>query len=54
VIEQQRGFSERAIAAMLGINRNTASKYASAISPPISHFSSLAQLAEMPIERDPC
>jgi hypothetical protein len=42
---KQRGLSERTIATMLGISRNTVSKYASAISPPISRFGSLAQVA---------
>jgi len=50
---KQRGLSDRAVAAMLGISRNTVSKYASAISPPISRFGSLAQLAGTPIEREP-
>ena len=50
---KQRGLSERAIATMLGISRNTVGKYASAISPPISRFGSLAQVAGTPLEREP-
>jgi len=49
---KHRGLSERAIATMLGISRNTVSKYASAISPPINRFGSLAQVAGVPLEKE--
>jgi len=49
---KKRGLSERAIAKMLGISRNTVSKYASAISPPINRFGSLAQVAGVPLEKE--
>ncbi len=42
---KRRGLSERAIATTLGISRNTVSKYARAISPPISRFGALAQVS---------
>jgi hypothetical protein len=42
---KRRGLSERAIAITLGVSRNTVSKYARAISPPISRFGSLAQVS---------
>jgi len=49
---KKRGLSERAIATMLGISRNTVSKYASAISAPISRFGTLAQVAGVPLEME--
>jgi len=50
---KHRGLSERAIATVLGISRNTVSKYASAISPPISRLGSLAHVSGIPIEKEP-
>jgi len=42
---KRRGFSEHAIAISLGISRNTVSKYARAISPPINCFGTLARVS---------
>jgi len=44
--------TERAIATMLGISRNTVRKYASAISPTINRFDSLAKVAGIPLEKE--
>lgn len=49
---KQRRMTERAIATMLGISRNTVRKYASAISPPINRFESLAKVAGIPLEKE--
>jgi len=49
---KQRGMTERAIATMLGISRNTVRKYASAISPPINRFESLAKVTGIPLEKE--
>jgi transposase len=49
---KQRGMTERAIATMLGISRNTVRKYASAISPPINRFESLTKVTGIPLEKE--